>query len=173
MMASLDEYKKFVNSAPEAQREYRTIELYHPDFSQVLRFVKDFVDINLTLESTAPRNASTSVTFTALNMELNEPGENGQIEQVLSVNLGAIGNEVNDQLDQITESGSLTPVELIYRKYYSGDLTTPVLVLSLAVADVSFSGYSDVSFTGEDVDFAIKRAGELYTIERFPGLRLL
>lgn len=172
-MASLDEYKKFVNSAPEAQREYRTIELYHTDFSSTLRFVKDFQDINLTLEATAPRDPSTSVLFTALAMEVTEPGENGQVEQILSIGLGAVGSEVNDQLNQITESGSLTPVELIYRKFYSGDLTSPVVVLSLSVADVSFKGYDNVSFTGEDVDFAIKRAGELYTIERFPGLKLL
>lgn len=170
-MAAINAYKKFVNSMPEAEREYRTIEVYHPDFASVLRFVRDFVDISLTLESTAPRNPSTSVLFTAIAMEINEPGENGQIEQVLGVNLGAVGNEVNDQLDQITESGALTPVELIYRKYYSGDLTEPVLVLTLSVADISFKGYSDVSFTGEDVDFAIKRAGEIYTVERFPGLK--
>lgn len=170
-MASLDEFKKFANSMPEAQREFRTIELYHPDFTSLLRFVKDFEDIDLTLESTAPRDPSASVTFTAIAMDINEPGENGQIEQVLGVNLGAVGNEVNEQLNEITESGSLTPVDFIYRKYYSGDLTEPVLVLSLAVADVSFEGYSKVGFTGEDVDFAIKRAGELYTIERFPGLK--
>lgn len=171
-MASIDEYKKFVSSMPEAQREFRTVELFHPDFS-ILRFVQDFKDVNLTLESTAPRNPSTSVTFKAISMSLNEPGENGQIEQILSVNMGAVGNEVNDKLQQITESGSLIPIELIYRKYYSGDLSEPVLILNMSVADVSFKSYEAVSFTGEDSNFAIKRAGELYTIERFPSLRLI
>jgi len=106
-------------------------------------------------------------------MNVDEPGENGQIEQVLSVSLGAVGNEVNDKLQQITESGSLIPVELIYRKYYSGDLTEPVLILNMSVADVSFKSYEAVTFTGEDTNFAIKRAGELYLIERFPTLRLI
>jgi len=170
-VASLDEYKKFVASAPQAEREYRTIELYHPDFDQTLRFVKDFKDINLTLESTAPRNPSTSVTFTAISMNINEPIESGEVEQILSVDMGAVGNEVNDQLAQITETGSLIPIELIYRKFYSGDLTEPVLVLSLSVANVSFNGYESVSVNCEDVNFATKRAGELYTIERFPTLR--
>jgi hypothetical protein len=171
-MASIDEYKKFVSSMPEAQREFRTIELFHPDFG-LLRFVQDFKSVNLTLESTAPRNASTSVTFTAISMSLTEPGENGQIEQVLSVNLGAVGNEVNDKLEQITGAGSLTPIELIYRKYYSGDLSEPVLVLSMSVADVSFKSYEAVTFTGEDSNFAIKRAGQLYLLERFPTLSLV
>lgn len=171
-MASLDEYKKFVSSMPEAQREFRTIELFHSDFG-LLRFVQDFKDVNLTLESTAPRNPSTNVTFKAISMSVVEPGENGQIEQVLSVNMGAVGNEVNDKLQQITEAGSLIPIELIYRKYYSGDLTEPVLILNMSIADVSFKSYEAVTFTGEDSNFAIKRAGELYLIERWPGLRLI
>lgn len=171
-MASLDEYKKFVSSMPQAQREFKTIELYHPDFG-LLRFVQDFTDIDLTLEPDAPRNPSESVTFTAISMELSEPEENGQIEQILSVNLGAIGNEVSDKLQMITESGSLTPIDLIYRKYYSADLSEPVLIITMSVADVSFKSYEAVSFTGEDTNFAIKRAGELYTLERFPGLKLL
>lgn len=155
---------------PEAQREFRTIELFHPDFS-LLRFAQDFKDVNLTLEPTAPRNPSVSVTFKAISMNVDEPGENGQIEQILSVSLGAVGNEVNDKIQQITETGSLTPIELIYRKYYSGDLTEPVLILTMSVADVSFKSYENVTFTGEDSNFAIKRAGELYLIERFVGLR--
>lgn len=169
-MASLDEYKKFVASMPEAQREYRTIEIYHPDFG-MLRFVKDFKDISLTLESTAPRNPSVSVVFNAIAMNIVEPSESGQIEQILSVDLGAVGNEVNDKVEQITESGSLIPIDIIYRKFYSGDLSEPVLVLSMSVSGIAFKGYNAVSLTCEDVDFATKRAGELYTIERFPTLR--
>lgn len=171
-MASLDEYKKFVSSMPDAQREFRTIEIFHTDFG-VSRFLQDFEDKNFTLESTAPRDPSASVTFTAINLDINEPGESGDIEQVLSVTMGAVGNEVNDKIQQITESGSLTPIELIYRKYYSGDLTEPVLVLTMSVSEISFRSYESVTFTGEDSNFAIKRAGELYTLEKYPGLRLI
>ena len=169
-MASIDEYKKFAASAPEAQREFRTIELFHPDFTGAQYFVKDFVNQTLTLEATAPRNAGLPVEFTAIAMEISEPGENGEIEQILSVELGAVGNQVQDLIDQITPANSLIPIDCIYRKYYSGDLTEPVLVLSLSVSDVSFDSYTSVGFTAEDTNFATKRAGELYTIERFPTL---
>jgi len=170
-MASIDEYKKFTASAPQAQREYRTIELFHPDFNDTLRFVQDFVNIDLTLESSAPREASSTVTFKAISLKINEPSENGQVDQILSVDMGAVGNEVNEQLDSITDANVLTQIELIYRKFYSGDLSEPVLVLYLSVSDVSFKDYNNVSFSGEDVDFAVKRSGELYTTERFQGLR--
>jgi hypothetical protein len=169
-MASIDAYKKFAASAPQAQREFRTLELYHPDFLTVNRYVKDFEDQTLTLDSDAPRNPDEAVVFTAIAAEIQEPGEKGDIEQVLAVSLGAVGNEVQDLVDQITANGSLTPIECIYRKYYSGDLTQPVLVLTLYVSDVAFDSYTGVGFTAEDTNFATKRAGELYTIERFPTL---
>lgn len=173
-MAAIDDYKIFAASAPESEREYRTIELYHPDFSSTLRFVADPSDRGLTLEADAPRDASTKVTFTAIYMKIIEPQESGQVEQTLSVSMGGVGGEINSILSEITESGRLTPIDLIYRKFYSGDGgLEPVIVVKLSVADVSMKGYEQVTFTGEDIDFATKRAGELYLIERFTGLRLI
>ena len=172
-MASVDEWKKFLASKPEAQREYRTVEFFHHDFTGVQRFVKDFNDISLTLESTAPRNASSSVLFTALAMEITEPSENQEAVQLLSISLGATGDELQDQLDRITPANKFAPVECIYRKYYSGDLSEPVLVLNLSISEVSFEGYSRNNITAEDQDFASKPSGEFYTLSRFPTLRNL
>jgi len=169
-MASSDEYKKFVSSMPQAQREFRTIEIFHPDFADLLRFVQDFTGGNFTLESTAPRNPGASVFFDAIAANMIEPGENGGIESALTVNLGAVANEVNDQIDLITPDGALIPIEVIYRKYYSGDLSTPVLVLNLSASQINFEGYTSVGFIAEDSNITTKRAGELYTLERFPTL---
>ena len=81
-----------------------------------------------------------------------------------------MGNQVQDLIDQITVENSLIPIQCIYRKFYSGDLTEPVLVLTLSVSDVAFDSYTEVGFIAEDTNFATKRAGELYTIERFTTL---
>lgn len=170
MTVDSEAYRKFLASAPVAEREFRTIEIHHPDFSETLRFVRDYEDQTLTLESTAPRDPSTAVLFTALSMEIKEPGETQDVEQVLQVSLGAVGNEVQDQVDQITTGNTFEPIELIYRKYYSGDIGEPVLVIQLSCSVLQFNGYSSVSFTAEDVDFANSRSGELYTLERFPTL---
>ena len=170
-MASIDEWKKFLASKPEAQREYRTVEFFHPDFTGVQRFVKDFQNISLTLESDAPRNPSSSVVFTALAMEITEPSENQDAVQILSVSLGATGGELQGQLNLITPANKFTPVDVVYRKYYSGDLSTPVLILYLSISEVSFDGYSRNNITAEDQDFSSKPSGEFYTLSRFPTLR--
>jgi len=163
-------YKKFLASAPIEQREFRTIELYHPSFLSILRFVQDTQDQTLTLEATAPRDPSLPTVFTAISMVIEEPQETQDADPVLTVNLGGVGAEVQDQVDLIIGEEVLTPIECIYRKFYSGDLSAPVVVLSLSVSTIRFEGYTKVAFTAEDIDFANKISGELYTIERFPML---
>ena len=170
-MASVDDYKKFITGAIESHREYITVELYHSEFSETLRFVKDRQDATLTLESTAPRDPSSSVLFKAIAMEVNDPTGSGDAEQVLTVKLGAVGGEVNDKYQEITDFTE--SVQLIYRKFYSGNLTEPVLVLTMYVSDINFESYEKVTIMAEDVNFAVKRAGEIYTIERFAGLKRL
>ena len=155
-----EDYKVFLASAPTDQREYRTLELSHPDFAETLFFVQDKLNRSLGGQ-----------VYTALSMDVTEPAERDDADQVLSVTLGAVGNEVQDQVSQITPLGSFTPISLIYRKFYSSDETTPVLTLSLSIGTLNFNAYSEVSFTGEDTDFINKSAGELYLTERFTGLR--
>ena len=170
-MVDLTAYARFLASAPQAQREFRTLEIFHPDFVELLRFVQDNVDRDLPIEAGAPRDASTTQTFTAIAMKIKEPTENDEATPQLKIMLGAVGDEVNDQINQITGDGFLTPIQVIYRKYYSGDLSDPVLVYELSAGNLEFKGYTEVNFSAEDADFARKRSGELYTLERFPTLR--
>ena len=170
-MAAIDDYNKFLASKPAAEREYRTLEFYHSDFVTPLRFLADFGDGIFTLESTAPRNPSTVQLFTGLSMAINEPSENKDGLQALTASIGATGAELQDKLDLITPANAFEAVECIYRKYYSEDLTDPVLVLYLSITSVEFNGYTKNTIVAEDQDLASKSAGELYTLDRFPGLR--
>jgi len=169
-MAALDDYIKFLAQKPAAEREYRTLEFYHSDFSTPLRFVADFEDIDLTLESTAPRNASTSQTFTALAMDIQEPSEGLEGTQILSCSIGATNDLLQDKMDLMTAGNAFEAIECIYRKYYSGDSSVPILVMYLSVTRVDFDGYTKNNIVAEDQDLASKSAGELYTLIRFPGL---
>lgn len=171
-MATLAAWGRFVASVPEAQREYRTLEIHHPDLSQTYRFVSNYVNVDLTLEAGAPRNAGALVTFTAATLRITEPAEREDAEQVLGVTFGNADGTVHDIIDQITGTGFFSPAEVIYRKYYSGDLTEPAVApLYLFAASLGFDGPTAVTFSAEDIDLAQKRAGTRYTLEEFPGLR--
>ncbi len=170
-MASLDEYQKFLASAPQAQREYRTIEFYHPNApTAVQRFVADYTDISLTLENTAPRQAGISVLFTAIPMKIIEPAEDSESDSVINIQLGLVNSLIQDWLKTIPVENNLTPIDVIYRKYYSGDLSEPVLVLNSSVSSISFDGVNKNTIIAENTTLSSRKSGEIYTLERFVTL---
>jgi len=166
-----DDFNIFLASKPAEAIEFKTLEFFHSDFSGPLRFVLDFVDQTFTLESTAPRDASTAVLFTALAMEITDPAENQEAVQILQVSIGATNDELQTELNKIQPTNVFEPIECIYRKFYSSDLNEPVFVRNLSVSNVNLEGYNKNLITAEDIDLAIKPSGELYTLSRFPTLR--
>jgi hypothetical protein len=170
-MATFNDYVQFKMSKTETQREFRTIEIHHPDLDMVYRFVQDNVDLIATLESTAPRDAGATVTFSAAAIEIVEPAESTDSEQNLQVNIGTLDDKMHQIMDQITGKGFLTQVDLVYRKYYSIDLSEPIVnPLYLFINQPSFDGLTAASFDATDTDLSLKRAGTIYTLEDFPGL---
>lgn len=171
-MPTLTEWQRFVANAPEAQREYRTLEIYHPQLDTVYRFVVNYCNKAFTLEEDAPRNAGESVEFEAATLNIVEPAEREDSEQALQVEIGNVDGRVNDIIEQISGVGFFTSVDVVYRKYYSGDLSGPAVPpLYLFASNLVFSGPTSVAFTAEDVDLSQKRAGEIYDPVNFPGLR--
>ena len=171
-MATTEQWRRFVANAPEAQREYRTLEIWHPQFATVRRFVSNYCDLTATLEAGAPRDPGRAVVFTGATLSITEPVERQDAEQSLAVEFGNVDGVVSELVDQIAGLGYLTGVDVVYRKYYSGDLTTPAVPpLYLFAASLAFSGPLSVAFSAEDVDLSQKRAGRLYTPADFPGLQ--
>ena len=111
-MATIDQYKKFVANEPEAQREVRTLEIYHPDFSQIYRFANQYDDFTATLETTAPRNAGEDATFTASTLLIEEPAERNDADQVISVTVGATDDVLAEIIDQVSGSGFLEQIQV-------------------------------------------------------------
>lgn len=171
-MATIAQWRRFAANVPEAQREYRTLELWHPQLDGVRRFVSNSCPFSATLETDAPRDPGETVAFRPVTLRITEPAEREDSEQSLLVEFGNVDSTVHEILDQITGTGFFTGVEVVYRKYYSGNLSQPAVPpLYLYAAGISFDGPTAASFNAEDVDLSQKRSGELYTPERYPGLR--
>jgi hypothetical protein len=159
-MASLDSWKRFLASAPEAQREIRTIQIEHVDLAESYYFVQDYNDF-----------VAEGITYKAAGIIITEPAERNDAEQSLQISMGAVTGELQDIIDQITDTGYMNELTTTYRKYYSGDLTQPAVApLVLYGSGISFDGSERVSFSAEDTDLSNKRSGFLYTINKFPGI---
>lgn len=168
LTADLEDFYRF---APETVYTIRTVEIYHPDVG-VLRYCEPYSNKSLTLEAGAPRNASQAVTFTAVSLELNEPSEGLNKTSSITASFPMAGTQISEIIDQIDDY--LTPIEFIYRKYVSTDLSEPGQTPSYTyISAISFDGDSNVTLTAASDNGAVRRTGDLYTLEKYQTLKNL
>jgi len=133
--------------------------------------VSDYVDLSASLEADAPRNPGETVIFSQATLRIDEPQERNDADQVLNISMGAVDDRLDDIISQITGTGFFDQMEVVYRKYFSGDLTVPATnPLYLFGSGITFENTETATFTAEDIDLSAKRSGVLYTTEFFPGL---
>lgn len=172
-MATFEEYVKFKNNKPESQMEFRTFEVWHPSNPEPLRFVRDYSQLTATLEVGAPRNAGETVVFQPFSGNIIESAQANDAEQSISVEVVDVAGVMQDYLDKFsTRDDWMTQIEVIYRKYWSGDLSQPAKPAEYLFAGYpSFESSEDMmySFTATDSDLSQKRGGILYDPKNFPG----
>ncbi len=115
--------KEAYASAPANVIIYHTMELYHPSFSAPIRVVRDYVDLTATLESTAPRNPSTAVTFIAFNFDFQKPDVSpGGVPQI-TITMDNVDRSIVANVE--LAMGSTQLISVIYREFISTDLSSP------------------------------------------------
>jgi len=169
-MATLEEYQRFIVNEPEAQREIRTIEVYHSSFG-TKRYVNGYESVYVGIEDGAPRNAGQRVYFQQAHLSITDAAERGDSDQLVTISMGIVDGSLNGFINQISGDGFLEEIEVIYRKYYSGDTSQPAITPSyLYLSNISFENGKTATISAEDINLEQKRAGTIYTIEQFPGL---
>lgn len=109
---------------------FYTLEIHHSDFRDedgnptAARLVNDWVDQDLTLESTAPLNASEEVTFKGLPFKASLPEETDTgAPAAVNIEVDNVSRYLTPLLDQALPS--MEPVLMIIREYMSSDRSAP------------------------------------------------
>lgn len=166
-----EKYLKFLVNEPESQIEWRTLEIYTDVDDSLFRFVASKTSKEFTLESSAPRNPSETVEFSPATMEITQPSERQDGEQILQVVFGDSDGVIQNLIEDIVTNGQFSEVQIVYRKYYSEDVSEPASPpLYLYASSVSFEGYAQGSLTAEDALLNSRKVGTYYTTDLFPGL---
>lgn len=154
-----------------------TLEIIHPDVKTgttvtPIRIVKNTVDINAPLESTAPYNPNTTVLFKALNFDITFPPESAkESSPEIDLQIDNVTLQLKKYLDIAVQSSKETLV--ILRPYLLNNLAAgvqmespPRLVLSSVTATTtSVSGKCRLQVIG-DRDFLTVQ----YLLSTFPSL---
>lgn len=132
--------KEAYAAAPSNVIIYHTIELWHPAFSAPIRVVRDYTDLTATLEASAPRNASTAVTFVAFNFEFTKPEVSSTGLPEVTLTMDNVDRAIVANIEAALSTTDL--VTVIYREFISSDLTAPQnnpplsLIITSVVADL-------------------------------------
>ncbi|MES2180731.1 MAG: DUF1833 family protein [Pseudomonadota bacterium] len=165
-------------SAPENSVILNTLEFRHPNFIDpdtgaiiAIRVVNDHVDLNATLEATAPANAGQTVLFKAVRFSFKRPSEtDGASLPEITITVSNVARILIPYLDQAKESR--TPIEVTYRPYLASDLTgphmNPPLTLTLRSVNADMNNVTAQAGFGDLVNRRFPKTD--YTAKKFPGL---
>lgn len=115
--------KEAYAAAPSNVVIYHTLELYHSAFSSPIRVVRDYTDLTATLESTAPRNASTAVTFVAFNFNFSKPEVSPTGVPTITIEIDNVDRSIVANIEAAI--ATTETVQVIYREFISTDLSAP------------------------------------------------
>lgn len=146
---------------------YTTLEFYHPDFG-VLRYVlNQYSPLTARLEVDAPRDALTTVSFDPIAGRASDP-EQGQFGASVEVQLGLAGAELKEKMNAITDTGRLTPISAVWRRYLSDSLTAPAAVFYMQVASVNMKGRQGAIMLQQRSPMQ-RSTWRVYKDDEFPG----
>lgn len=163
------DYTSYFVQKPADVSRIRTVELYNPDFG-TLRLVNGFTDRQLALESGAPRNSGETVDFQAIDLSWPDPSMDESATISVNVTFSRVGTRARELVKTITPEGGLRGIEVVLREYFSDNLTAPQAVFYLYSPAITISGPS-VSLQASDTNPALQNTADVYTLNRFPGLR--
>ncbi len=163
-MSDLAEF--FLNS-PSRVILFETVQISHPSFSKIYRIVR-----NARFGITATIEGASIVTFDYYPMKIETTGSNGTLDQSFRFTVGDLGSLIHDEIDRVAaaETFSTKPV-VVYRAYRSDDLTLPIygpIMLEITNMPINHEGFT---FEAKPYQANANSTGEIYTLDRFPGLR--
>ena len=153
--------------APGDVFEYQCVEISHPSFSKVYRIVRNG-DVGTTIFKHEDGNY---YLYTYYPMSALDSGMRGNLDQSFAINLGDLGELVPNEIDLVADADTFQDKPTVIYRTYRSDNTESVLTgpLKLQAGLLNFTD-DGVSFEAKAPQLSIGKTGELFKLERFPGL---
>lgn len=163
----MSDYTRFFLSSNRGVAQLELIEISHPNFTKTYRAVRNFVGQLQVVHE----NAVTAL-YDYYPLKIARDGMADDLDSKLRIDLGDLGEVISAEWDAIrTANGTSTKPTVKFRAYRSDLLTAPLFGPYVYEIE-SFSGTRDgVSFVAQAPKLNVNGTGEIYALNRFPGLR--
>lgn len=163
----MSNYSAFFLNTPSSVVQLELLEISHPSFTKVYRIVRNAINgVTVTLEDSSVH------TFDYYPLQITPTTASDDLDQALKIDLGDLGQVLPTELDAVAAAANFKVKPTCkYRAYRSDDLTAPLLgPLSFVISEISFTKQG-ASFNAGAPKLNISSTGEIYSMDRFPGLR--
>lgn len=161
----MDAYTQFFLNSTSDIVAYDCIELSHPNFSAVYRFVRNNSNgITVVLES------GVTVTFDYVPMKIEQSGSSDDLDQTMRIDFGDLGEQLPQELDRVRKADNfLIKPTMVYRVYRSDNLSLMHGPIVLEVSTVP-STKQGATINARAPRLNVNGTGETYTVDKFPML---
>ena len=164
-------YVKFLLDSKRSIIEFETIELSHPAFTQSYFIVRNHPS-GLTLGVESLDGSFQQVEFQYVPMTVTPTAFRNDLDFGLEISFGDLGEILQVEANRVLASPeNRVKPNLIYRGYRSDDLSAPMNgPFELTINDITFNR-DGATFIADARRLNLTRIGEVYTTQRFKGLR--
>jgi hypothetical protein len=162
-------YESFFLNAQSNIIQYELLEISHPSFSQTYYIVRNAANgLTVTHES----GGGGVKVYSYYPLRITSLGAKGDLEQGLRVDLGDLGQVIPLELDAVFDADTADTKPVVkFRTYRSDDLTAPMVGPYTYEITVITSNEEGSSFEAKAPSLNANRTGEIYSFDRFEGLR--
>jgi len=159
-------YTEFFLNSKASIVQLDCLEISHPDFTQTWYLVR-----NATGGVTVTHEDSSSHAYVFCPMKTELTGPRDDLDNILRVTLGDLGEIIPTELDAIRTADSFEIMPTVkYRTYRSDVLTAPLfgpIILEVRKFNMNQDG---AQFDAKAPTLNTNKTGERFTIARFPAL---
>jgi hypothetical protein len=161
-------YANFFLNSPSSVVQLETLQISHPSFSQTYWIVRNAMEgMKAYLEDT-----TTLQTFTYYPLGISRAGASDDLDQVLTITLGDLGQMIPQEIDRCVAAGTMgTRPVLVYRGYRSDNVNKPIdgpYTYEITTLGLAKTG---ATIKAGAPRLNLNLTGETYRMDRFPMLR--
>lgn len=162
--------KEAYASAPAGVIIHHTLEFRHSAFSSPIRVVRDFQNLDATLEATAPLNPGQQVLFVGFAFDLSKPEMSAAGVPQITIEIDNVDRAIVANVEAAMTTTEM--VQVTYREYLSTDLSRPQNdpALTMTVMSISATALRVTAVAGFPDLMNRRFPGREYDAQTFPGL---
>jgi hypothetical protein len=156
---------------------FETLEFVHSSFldeegnQTPIRVVRDYQDLEATLEDTAPVNAGQKVKFIRFAFDIVLPEISQGASKEITITIDNVSQLIGENIDRSKDTNE--KIIVIYRPFLLSDLSQPQInpPYQFILRSVEVNEMQVVGKASFEIDFTNRSfPSDTYTSERFPGL---